>query len=69
MESSMEVPYKTKNRAVTRLSNPWVPGRIPRENYNSKNTCTPAFTATLFTIEGHGSNMNVLWQGMNKEDV
>ena len=27
-----------------------MPGHITRQNYNSKNTCTPIFTAVLFTI-------------------
>ena len=30
-------------------SNPTL-GHIPRQNYNSKNTCTPMFIAALFTI-------------------
>ena len=45
----MEVPLKTKIRNTIRSSNPTT-GHILRENHNQKDTCTPMFTATLFTI-------------------
>ena len=32
----------------------------PEKTTIQKDTCTPVFTATLFTIERHGSNINVL---------
>ena len=43
------VPEKTKNRATIRSSDP-TPGRVSRENYIDKETCTPIFTAALFTL-------------------
>ena len=49
VENSMEVPLKTKNRTTMSSSNPTT-GHIPRENHNSKNTCTPMFIAVLFII-------------------
>ena len=46
----MEVPWKTKNRATIRPSNPTT-GHIPWENHNSeRDTCTSMFIAALFTI-------------------
>ena len=45
----MEVPQKTKSRTTTWPSNP-IPGHIPGENHNSKDTCIPMFIAVLFTI-------------------
>ena len=49
MEHSMEVPQKTQNRVAILSSNP-TPGHIPTQNYKFKDTCTPMFTAALFTI-------------------
>ena len=40
MENSMEVPQKIKNRVTIGPSNP-TPGRISRENYNSKRHMHP----------------------------
>ena len=45
MESSMEVPEKTKIWS----SNP-IPGQKSRHNYNSKYTCILMFKAALLTI-------------------
>ena len=47
-----EVPYKTKNRNTIGSSNP-TPGHISGKdkNSNSKDTCTPMFTAVLFIIQ------------------
>jgi len=39
---------KTKNRVTTWSCNP-TPGQISRESHGSKDTCTPGFTAVLFT--------------------
>ena len=45
----MEGPQKTKNRATILSSNP-TPEHISKENKNTrKDTCTPMFTAALFT--------------------
>ena len=38
-------------------------------NTNSKDTCTPMFTAALFTIARHGSNLSVQHRWMDKEDA
>ena len=40
MESSMEVPPKTKNRVAVWFCNP-TPGHIPRQSYNSKRYMYP----------------------------
>ena len=34
-------------------------GIYPEKNMVLKDTCTPVFTAALFTIARHGSNLNV----------
>ena len=49
MKNSMEVPQKTEYR-VTIWSTNSTPGHISGQNYNSKDTYTLIFTATLFTI-------------------
>ena len=49
MESSMEIPQKTENRTTIWSSNP-TPGHLPRENHDSKDTCTLMFIAALFSI-------------------
>ena len=38
-------------------------------NTNSKDKCTPMFTAALFTIARHGSNLSVHHRRMDKEGV
>ena len=48
-ENSKEGPQKIKNRVPIWSSSP-TPGHISGQSYNSKNTCTPAFTAALFTM-------------------
>ena len=45
----MEVPEKTKNRVAIGSSNP-TPMHIPDKTIIQKDTCTPMFTAVLFTI-------------------
>ena len=51
LENSMEVPQKVKNRATLRPSN-CTSKDLPKEykNTDSKDTCTPMFTAALSTI-------------------
>ena len=51
MGNSMQVPSNTKTKVTIWSSNP-IPGHISRkhENSNSKDTCTPMFTAALLTI-------------------
>ena len=49
MENSMEVSQKMKNR-ITIWSSNATPGHIPKQNSNTKNTCTSMFIAALFTI-------------------
>ena len=44
MENSIEVPYKTNNRTIPLL------GIYPEKSIIQKDTCTPMFTATIFTI-------------------
>ena len=44
----MEVPLNTKNRTNIISSKP-TPGHMSKENHDSKNACTPMFTAALFT--------------------
>ena len=52
MENSMQVPPKIENQVAKWFSNP-IPGHVCRRNsYRTiikKNTCTPMFTAALFT--------------------
>jgi hypothetical protein len=51
MESSMEIPQKTRARTAI-LSSDTTPGHYPKEcktGYN-RDTCTPMFIAALFTI-------------------
>ena len=45
----MEVPYKTENRVIIWSCNP-TPGHVSGEILIRKDTCTPMFIATLFTI-------------------
>ena len=49
MEKCMEIPYKTKNRATIWSSVP-THGHISGETTIQEDTCSPVFTATLFTI-------------------
>ena len=48
MENSIELPQKTKKRTTLQSSNP-TPGHLSRGNRIEKDTCTPVFTAALFT--------------------
>ena len=52
----MEVPQKTKYRTTTWFSNP-TPGHLSGENWFCKDTCTPMFIATLFTIAETGEQL------------
>ena len=47
MENSMEVPYKTKNRAIIWPRNP-LPGTYSEKTILQKDTCTPMFIAAQF---------------------
>ena len=49
MESSMEVPRGTNCRTTIWSSNP-TPGQTSGQTFIEKDTCTPRFTAALFTI-------------------
>ena len=49
MENNMEIPLKTMNKTTIQPSNATT-GRIPWGNQNWKDTCTPVFTAALFTV-------------------
>ena len=51
MENSMEFPQETKNRIITRFSysSPGY-GQKKMKTLIQKDTCTPLFTAALFTI-------------------
>ena len=59
---------KTKTRVAILLGNP-TPGHVSRQNYNSKETCTPLFTAALFTITKTENDLKIHQQWMDKEDV
>ena len=50
MENSMEILQKTRNKKLP--YNPAIPlqGKDPEKNIIEKDTCTPVFTAALFTI-------------------
>ena len=50
MEDGMESPY---DPAITLL------GIYPEETKIERDTCIPLFTAALFTIARHGSNLDV----------
>ena len=47
MENNTEIPYKTKDRTTMLPSNL---GIYPEKTIIQKDTCTPVFIATLFTI-------------------
>ena len=49
MENSTVVPFKTKNRATIRSTNP-TSEHILNKTIAQKDTYTPVFTAALFTI-------------------
>ena len=46
----MEMPQKTKNRTTTFDPAIPLPGIFPEKTTTRKDTCTPVFTAALFTI-------------------
>ena len=48
MENSVEIPLKTGNRTAIQLSNPLL-GIHTKETRIERDTCTPMFTAALFT--------------------
>ena len=50
-----------KNLEIELPYDPAIPllGIHPKKNMIQKDTCTPIFTAALFTITRHGSNLNV----------
>ena len=48
MDNSVEVPQKIKKRVIIKSSN-LTPRHMSRENCNLKDTCTPMFSAALFT--------------------
>ena len=45
-------------------SDPAMPllGIYPDQTLIEKDTCTPVFTAAVFTIVKHGSKLNIHWQ-------
>ena len=49
MENSTVVPFKTKNRATIRSTNP-TPEHILNRTIIQKAACTPVFTAALFPV-------------------
>ena len=49
VESSMEIPQKTKNRTIIRPAIPLL-GIYPQNTMAQKDTCTPMFIAVLFAI-------------------
>ena len=50
MENSVEIPQKTGNRTAIRPSNPTTGHIHTQETRIERDTCTPVFTAALFTI-------------------
>ena len=50
MENNMEIPQKTRNKKLP--YDPAIPlqGTDPEKTITEKDTCTPVFTAALFTI-------------------
>ena len=44
----MEIPLKTRNKTTISSNNPTI--IYPEETITKKDTCTPMFTAALFTI-------------------
>ena len=68
MESSMEVPQKTKNKIAIWSSNP-TPGNICGENYNLKRDMNSMFIATLFPIVKTWEQLKAISRWMDKEDV
>ena len=64
MENSMEVPQKT-------MELPYGPGNPLLDIHPSKaiiqDTCSPVFTAALFTAARHGNSLNVHWE-LNQKD-
>jgi len=53
-----------KKLKVELPSDPPVPllGIYPDQTLIQKDTCTPVFTAAVFTIERPGSKLNIHWQ-------
>ena len=64
MENSMEVPQKT-------MELPYGPANPLLDIHPSKaiiqDTCSPVFTAALFTAARHGNSLNVHWE-LNQKD-
>ena len=70
MENSMEVPFKTKNRATIRFHNPTL-GHIPREKHVSKGYMDPivhhcSIVDNNQDMEATQMSIN---RGMDREDV
>ena len=61
MEKSVEIPLKTGNRTAIPPSNPTA-GHTHRGNRSERDTCTPMFIATLFTIARTWKQPDVRWQ-------
>ena len=65
MENSMAVPQKT-------MELPYGPANPPLDIHPSKaiiqDSCSPVFTAALFTAARHGNSLNVHGE-MNQKDV
>ena len=49
MENSREIPLKIRNKTTIQPNNP-ILGIYPEETIIEKDTCTPMFSAALFTI-------------------
>ena len=60
MENSIDIPQKTKNRTPC---DPVIPllGIYLGKTIIQKDTCTPMFTATLFTLAKIWKKPNVQW--------
>ena len=69
VENSVEVPYKTKNRATIWRSNP-IPRLIPWEDNNSKSYTHPSVHfSTIYNIQYVEAPKMSTHRGMDKADV
>ena len=69
MKNSKEVPQKLRIEAPYVPAIPF-PGIYPEKNSDWKRDMHPqTFIAALLTIARHGSNLNVIERGMDKEDM
>ena len=68
MENSTVVPFKTKNRATIRSTNP-TPEHILNRTIIQKAACTPVFIYTIYNSQDMETNPMFIDRDMDEEDV